>query len=148
MQSNVIGKTLLYSSLALASISPYSSATAQDKVPNFAGSWLELNVAPEKAMRLRIAQNGNELTEEVFGKLTIVKGVARGSPVQQCAPPFRRPGYDYDANPSVAVITMRLNGSTLRFDRDLHWRTPCDGHGVGTEHDSHLFQRLPMRRTL
>ena len=140
MRSKTSQKLGLISALTLAG---WSTAPAQNKVPNFAGSWMELNVNPQKAMKLEITQTGSGATETTFGKFTIIHGVARGGPVQQCAPPFRQPGYDYDAHPSVAVITMRLNGATLRFDRDLHWNAPCGGHPVGVEHDTHLFQRYP-----
>jgi hypothetical protein len=59
-------------------------------------------------LNLRIAQKGNQPTEEVFGRLAVFHGVARGSSVQPCDPPFRKPGYDDDANPSVATVTLRL----------------------------------------
>jgi hypothetical protein len=143
MQINNSDKSLLLNALMIACMLQSGMARAQQPVPNFQGSWLELNVAPDRAMKLNITQNGNQLTEEIFGTLTISNGIATGSSIQQCAPPFRKPGYNYDANPSFATITLRLMGSTLIFDRDLHWTAPCDGHAIGTEQDHHLFQRYP-----
>ena len=143
MQRNTIVIALLCGSMMLACVLTLGPARAQDNIPNFAGSWMEVNVAPENAMTLKITQKGNEINEEVFGRLTIVKGIASSKQVQQCAPPFRKLGYDYDANPSYYTIILALKGKNLVFNRANHWVTPCDGHAISTEHETHLLQRYP-----
>jgi hypothetical protein len=144
MQLNVM-RTTLISMPVLACMFLCGTASAQKykKAVNLSGNWMEMNVAPDKAMTLNITQNGTQLTEQILGTFTVNGAIARGSQVQQCAPPFRKFGYDYTANPAVAFMTMRLEGATLTFHRELHWNTPCDGHPVGVEQDTHYFQRYP-----
>ena len=57
--------------------------------------------------------------------------------------PNRKPGYDYDANPSYSAIILGLKGKTLVFNRYMNSVAPCDGHPISAEHDAHLFQRYP-----
>ncbi len=143
MQWNLTSKTL-FGMLVLAFTLPFGTLHPQDNIPNFAGTWWELNIAPDKAMKLHIVQSANELNEDFLGRLTIHEGMAFGKIAQPYAPPFRKLGYDYDANPSYSTITLGLKGKTLVFTEDTHWVTPGDGHPIGIEHERHLLQRYPI----
>ena len=121
-------------------------------IPNFAGIWKKIN--PKDAahpMRLKVVQSGDQIAcyithTEVFDnrpflQAIISQGKATTSHPQGCPPKFRKPGYNYD-NPGVDIFSINLRGSTLVYEQESKWTSPCDGHPIGTEQRITKLQRV------
>ena len=98
-------------------------------------------------------QNGARITlyltyTQVFGRAfleaNISDGTAKQSLPQGCAPRFQKPGYNYD-NPGTNVFQLSLRGSTLLYEQDTTWTSPCDGHPIGTETNTREMQRVDVQ---
>jgi hypothetical protein len=121
-------------------------------VPNLAGTWLEIHPKdPANPLRLKVVQSGTQITcyisyTQVFSgradlQATINGGRATTSLPQECAPRFQKPGYNYD-NPGVNIFNISLRGSTLVYEQDTKWTSPCDGHPIGVEQNVRALQRI------
>jgi hypothetical protein len=109
----------------------------------FSGFWIQDHAEERpRAMRLHIVQNASTLTvwmsyTQKFSDpgytATINQDEATWKEPQGCAEQFRRlPGYNYD-NPGFKTFRLRLQGTTLEYERETHWLVPCIGHPVGVE---------------
>jgi hypothetical protein len=125
---------------------------SQAPTPNFAGVWVEMN--PKDAahpLRLKVEQSGSQISlyishTQVFGsqaffEAAISRGKATLSMPQGCAPRFRQSGYNYD-NPGVMIFHVSLRGTTLIYEQDTQWTSPCDGHPIGIEQNTSELQRI------
>jgi serine/threonine-protein kinase len=125
-----------------------------DAVPNLAGTWAEISPRDSAhPLLLRVVQNGARITlyltyTQVFGRAfleaNISDGTAKQSLPQGCAPRFQKPGYNYD-NPGTNVFQLSLRGSTLLYEQDTTWTSPCDGHPIGTETNTREMQRVDVQ---
>ncbi len=125
-----------------------SSASSSDQtvpgatIPDFQGGWVEEDpLDSAHPMRLHIVRNASTLTvwisytEKFVGPgytATINQDGAMWRWSEACAERFRQPGYNYD-NPGFDTIRLRLQGTTLKYQREIHWLVPCDGHPAGVE---------------
>lgn len=126
-----------------------------DAIPNFGGTWLEIN--PKNSVRplmLKVVQDGSRITvyltyTQVFGRAFFEANISEGSAIQSmpqgCAPRFQKPGYNYD-NPGTNIFHLSLHGSTLLYEQDTQWMSPCDGHPIGTETNTKEMQRLDVQQ--
>ncbi|MGD0966363.1 MAG: protein kinase [Candidatus Acidiferrales bacterium] len=126
-----------------------------DAIPNFAGTWVEIN--PQNSARplmLKVVQIGAQITvyltyTQVFGNFFLKADISEGSAIrslpQGCAPRFQKPGYNYD-RPGTNIFHLSLRGSTLLYEQDTQWMSPCDGHPIGTETNTKEMQRLDLQQ--
>ena len=128
------------------------SKTGPTNEPNFAGIWSEVNPKdPGRPMQLRIVRNGAQIagfisytgtfSNKPLIEAEITQGRATTSRPQSCAPQFQKPGYNYD-EPGVNIFTLSLRGSTLMYEQDTKWSSPCDGHPIGVEQTVRELQRV------
>ena len=142
--------TATVTATATSGMEPAVSLAAS--IPNFAGIWKKIN--PKDAahpMRLKVVQSGDQIAcyithTEVFDnrpflQAIISQGKATTSHPQGCPPKFRKPGYNYD-NPGVDIFSINLRGSTLVYEQESKWTSPCDGHPIGTEQRITKLQRV------
>jgi len=126
-----------------------------DAVPNLAGTWAEISPRDSAhPLLLKVVQNGARITlyltyTQVFGRAfleaDVSDGTAKQSLPQGCAPRFQKPGYNYD-NPGTNVFQLSLRGSTLLYEQDTTWTSPCDGHPIGTETNTREMQRVDVQQ--
>jgi hypothetical protein len=125
---------------------------SQASIPNFAGVWAEINPKDTAhPLRLKIEQRGSEISlyisytqvfsNRAFFEAAITQGRATKSMSQGCAPRFQQSGYNYD-NPGVNILNVSLHGSTLVYDQDTKWTSPCDGHPIGIQQNTRELQRI------
>ncbi|MGO9516904.1 MAG: adenylate/guanylate cyclase domain-containing protein [Candidatus Korobacteraceae bacterium] len=133
---------------------PTSAPVAQQgaPIPNFDGTWAEISPKdPAHPFRLKVGQNGARISLYIsytqsfnsvpFLEATISQGRATTSLPQGCAPKFQKDGYDYH-NPGVNIFTVSLRGSTLVYEQETKWTSPCDGHPIGVEPNIRELQRV------
>jgi hypothetical protein len=113
---------------------PVNSPTGQ-KSP-FDGHWVEVNPKfPDHPIRFNITQQGNQLVG-LPSPFQLKDDEAIYQEIQGCAERFRRPGFDYNKDPSTVTLTLRPQGQKLIYTAEAKWNTPCDGHEQGTENKS------------
>jgi len=117
-----------------------------------AGTWQEISPKdPSHPLQLKIVQSGSRIScyisytqvfdDTPFLNANINQGKATTRLPQGCAPTFRHPGFNYDDNPSFNEFNISLTGSTLVYEQDTHWTSPCDGHPIGVEQSTKELQR-------